>query len=253
MKLSILVVCGALLGSAVAQAQLEGVADFKVTSISRKGETVPGTGRVTLAREAYRMEWQTDASQLAFGSAGGNMKLTLIGKDSDPNRLTLIDDSTKTYSTWDLRKARGGAPPSSYTVTRLGPDKVAGVTCQSAELTSSSSGNVVRACVAGQIAASLDWLALVGGVQQDSVAWISALRFNGLAGFPIHLDIRHRGASQPFVTLDLTGVTKGPVPASAFEVPKGYKETDLAIDGLASAQEKAFAQARAKIRAALGR
>lgn len=252
MKISILIVCGVLTGSAAALAQLEGVADFKVTAISRKGEAVPGTGKVTLSRTAYRMEWQTDASRLAFGSSGADVKLTVIGKDSDPNRLTLIDDAGKSYSTWDLRKARGAPGAGSYTVSRLGPDKVGGLTCQKAELVSSS-GTVVHACVAGEVAASLDWLALLDGVPAESTAWIPALRLNGMAGFPIHLDVRHKGASQPFVTMDLVSVAKGPVPASAFEVPRGYKETDLAIDGLSAMQEKAMAQARAKIRAALGR
>lgn len=253
MKIPVLFVCGILAGSVVAQAQLEGVADFKVTTITRKGEAVPGTGKVSMSRAAYRMEWQTDASRIAFGSAGGDVKLTLIGKDSDPNHLTLIDDASKTYSVWDLKKARGGSGQNAkYGVTRLGPDKVAGLTCQKAELTSSA-GTVVHVCVSGEVGASLDWLALIDGVQKESTSWISALRDNGLVGFPIRLDMRKKDATEPFVTMELARVTRSAVPAAVFEVPKGYKEIDLAIDGLAGAQEKALEQARSKIRAALGR
>lgn len=253
MRLSILVVCGVVLGSAVARAQLEGVADFKVTSISRTGETVPGSGKVSLSKAAYRMEWQTDVSRLAFGKSGADVKLTLIGKDSDPNRLTMVDDASKTYSIWDLKKARGGTGQSSkYTVTRLGPDTVAGLTCQRAELTSSA-GTVVHVCVAGQVGASLDWLPSVDGVQKEMTSWIPALRNNGLVGFPIHLDIRRKDASGPFVTMELTRLDRSAVPAAAFEVPRGYKETDLAVAGLSEAEQRAVSEARARLRAALGR
>jgi hypothetical protein len=252
-KLTLLVVCGVLALSGAARAQVEGVADFAVTTITRRGEAVPGTGKVSLSRSAYRMEWQTDASRIAFGSAGGDVRLTVVGRDSEPDRLTLIDDATRTYSFWDLKKARGATGQGSkYTVTRLGPDTVAGLTCQKAELVSSV-GTRVNVCVAGQFGASLDWLAVVDGVPKESTSWISALRDNGLVGFPIHLDMRRKDAPQPFVTLELTRLARGAVPAAAFEVPHGYKQSDLAINGLSAAEQKAINEARAKLRAALGR
>jgi len=252
-KLAILVVCGTLAGGAVARAQVEGVADLKVTTMTRKGEAVPGTGKISLGTTAYRLELQTDASRIAFGNPGGNVKLTVIGKDKDPNRLTLVDDASKTYSVWDVKGARGGTGQASkYTVTRLGPDKVAGLTCQRAELVSAA-GSVVHVCVAGQIGASLDWVAAISGVPRESTAWIAALRDNGLVGFPIHLDMRRKDAAEPFVTMELVRLTKEAVSPAVFDVPPGYKQTDLAIDGLSVAEEKAVAEARAKIRAALGR
>ncbi|HYX20063.1 MAG TPA: DUF4412 domain-containing protein, partial [Thermoanaerobaculia bacterium] len=143
MKTAALALCLAVAGTSMALAQFEGTADFKVTTITGKGEVVPGTGTISSSKDAYRMEWQTDISQIAKGrstrSVGGpqHVKLTMIGKASVPDKLFIVDDGNKTYSVWDLKKARadaGAETGTTYTVTRLGPDKVAGLTCQKAEL-----------------------------------------------------------------------------------------------------------------------
>lgn len=259
MKTAALAVCLSVAGAASALAQFEGTADFKVTTITGKGEVVPGTGTISSSKDAYRMGWQTDISKIAKGRgtrpADGpqQIKMTMIGKASAPDKLYLVDDAHKTYSVWDLKKARGEASAdtsTTYTVTRLGPDKVAGLTCQRAELTSSR-GTVIDVCVAGELGVSLDWLATVGRRQKESTSWITALRNNSLTGFPVRYSMREKDATQPFVTLEMTKIVRGPVSEALFEIPAGYKETEFAMGGLSPEQQKAVSDARARLKAAL--
>ena len=261
MKTAALTLLLAAAGAPAVLAQFEGTAEFKVTTITGKGEVVPGTGKITSDRNGYRMEWQTDISKIAKGHTARSgdgpqqVKMTMIGKASSPDKLYLVDDANKTYSVWDLKKARSESTTdttTTYTVTRLGPDKVAGLTCQRAELTSSK-GTVIDVCVAGELSVSLDWLAAVGRRQKESTSWITALRNNSLSGFPVKYSMREKDATQPFVTMEMTKIDRGPVSDALFEVPAGYKETDFAIGGLSPEQQKAVSDARAKMRAALDR
>ena len=259
MRTAAFALCLAVAGAPAALAQLEGTAEFKVTTITGKGEVVPGNGKITSNKNGYRMEWQTDISKIVKGRAvrpengPQQIKMTMIGKASSPDRLYLIDDANKTYSVWDLKKARGDSGPdtTTYTVTRLGPDKVAGLTCQKAELVSSPKGTVIDVCVAGELGVSLDWLAAIGRRQKESTSWITALRNNSLSGFPVRYSMREKDATQPFVTMEMTKIERGPVSDALFEVPAGYKETDFAIGGLSPEQQKAVSDARAKMRQAL--
>ena len=217
MRTAALALCLAAAGAPAALAQFEGTADFKVTTITGKGEVVPGTGKISANKTGYRMEWQTDISKIVKGRAvrSGDgpqqVKMTMIGKASVPDKLYLVDDTNKTYSVWDLKKARGDSSPetaTTYTVTRLGPDKVAGLTCQKAELVSSK-GTVIDVCVAGELGVSLDWLAAVGRRQKESTSWITALRNNSLSGFPVRYSMREKDATHPFVTMEMTKIDRG--------------------------------------------
>ena len=258
MKTAALALCLAAAAAAPALAQFEGTADFKVTTITGKGEVVPGTGRISSSKSAWRMEWETDISKISKGRSTRpsdgpqQVKMTMIGKASAPDKLYLVDDAHKTYSVWDLKKTRdsGTETTTTYTVTRLGPDKVAGLTCQKAELVSSK-GMVIDVCVAGELGVSLDWIAAVGRRQKESTSWITALRNNSLSGFPVRYSMREKDAIQPFMTLEMTKIDRGPVSEALFEIPAGYKETDFAMGGLSPEQQKAVSDARAKMREAL--
>jgi hypothetical protein len=259
MKSAVLVLCGVLAGTAAARGQFEGVADFKITTNTGKGEAVPGTGKISTTRTAYRMEMETDVSKIARGKSGRasdapqRIKMIMFGKVSEPDKLTMIDDANRTYSVWDLKKTRGemkDAQSPTYTVTKLGTDKVAGLACQKAELTSST-GTVIAVCVAKDFAISGEWLAALGRRQRENTTWMSSLRDNGLVGFPVRYSVRQKGATEPLVTMEVTRVTAGPVPEALFEVPAGYRETEFAMGGLSPEQQKAVSDARAKMRESL--
>lgn len=259
MRSAVLILCGVLAGTGAARAQFEGVADFKVTTNTGKGETMPATGKISVTRAAYRMEMETDVSKVSRGKSGRaadapqHIKMTMFGKVAEPDKLYMIDDANKTYSVWDLKKMRGQMKDKdgpTYTVVKKGTETLAGLACQRAELTSST-GTVIDVCVAKEFAVSGDWLAALGRRQRENTSWMSTLRDNGLVGFPVRYSVRQKGAAEPFVTMEVTRVTKGPVPEALFEVPAGYKETEFAMGGLSPEQQKSVSDARAKMREAL--
>jgi hypothetical protein len=49
------------------------------------------------------------------------------------------------------------------------------------------------------------------------------------------------------MTMELTSLDKKSLPASLFEVPAGYKQTEMAIGGLTPEQQKALADARERM------
>jgi hypothetical protein len=261
MKPAVLVLCGMLAVTTAARAQFEGVADFKIVTNTGKGEAVPATGKISVTRAAYRMEMETDVSKISHGKSGRaadapqRITMTMLGKVAEPDKLYMIDDANKKYSVWDLKKMRGemkAADGPTYTVVRKGTDTVAGFLCQKAELTSST-GNAIDVCVAKELAVSGDWLAALGRQQRENASWMSALRDNGLSGFPVRYSVRKKGAVDPIMTMEVTRVTKGPVPDALFEIPAGYKETEFAMGGLSPEQQKSVSDARAKMREALER
>jgi hypothetical protein len=258
-KPAVLVLCGLLSGAAAALAQFEGVADFKITTDTGKGESVPGTGKIFVTRAAYRMEMDTDVSKISrrkssrAADAPQHVKMTMFGRVSEPDKLTMIDDANRTYSVWDLKKMRGemkDAPKTTFTLTKDGTATVAGLSCQKAQLTSSSD-LVIDVCVARDFAVSSDWLAALARRQKENSSWMTALRDNGLSGFPVRYAMRRKGATEPFMTMEVTHIEKGPVSAAHFEVPAGYKETEFAMGGLSPQQQKAVSDARAQMREAL--
>ena len=253
------VVAGIVLAPAPARAQFEGMAEMKITTSTGKGESVPALGKVFVSRTAYRMEWEMDVSRFAKGKSAGasetpwKIRTVLFGTLADPDHLTMIDDVHKTYSVWDLKKTRaegGDVPKQTYTVQKLGTDTVAGLSCQKAALTSSN-GNVIDACVSKEVGGSSDWLAALGRRQREGSGWLAALRENGLAGFPLRFAMRTKAGVEPFVTMQVTKIERGPQPEALFTVPDGYKQTEFALGGLSPEQQKAVSDARARMRKAL--
>ena len=233
-------------------AQFEGVADFRVTMSGEKGKEVPSEGKIYVTKNAYRSEWETrfDSSTRAAKDAQGNavpksFKMTMFGRLSEPDKVYILHDDKKTYSVMDLKRMREQAQTTSketYTVQKLGADKVAGVPCQKG-LVTSSAGNEFEVCVSKDWQMSGNWLA---GIQRhrNAGAWLGALKENGLEGFPIRWVMRRKGSPQAVMTMELTRAERKSLPASLFEVPPGYTESQGGMGGLTPEQEKQMRDAR---------
>jgi hypothetical protein len=242
-------------------AQFEGVAAYKITTTSGRGRSIDGTSKIFITKTAYRMEMETNLGGAPGSEQGAgpsrapkHMKMTMIGKVNDPDKMIMVNDENKTYSIWDLKKMRGEAaapPPQTWTVKKLGADKIAGVSCQKALLTSSN-GSEIEVCMAKDLAVSSEWFATMTRRQRETNAWIQALKDAGLEGFPVRYVLK-RGGKEALVTMELTSLDKKPLSASLFDVPPDYKETDNAIGGLTPEQRKAMADARKRIGDALGK
>lgn len=235
--------------------QFEGVADFKIT-MGEKGRAVNGTGKVYVARAGYRSEWKTEfvSEPRKDGAAPQpiTMTMTMVGQRGEPDKLYMIDDRARTYSVMDLKKMRDEARSQSketYTVQRLGHDSVAGMACEKAAATSSR-GEVVDVCVSKELSASSDWISAMSQ-RGGGGSWFAALKENGLEGFPVRWTTRRKGATEPSMVMEVTRVERKTLPASLFQVPAGYKQTDSVLGGLTPDQQKTLNDARAQMKDAL--
>lgn len=261
MRLRIVIVTGALLLAlaATASAQFEGIADFTITMHGEKNQPATGTGKMYIARGAYRSEWETDLGSASAprkdGSAGAKpqrLKMTIVGKRSDPDHMYMLNDERKTYSVMDMKKAREEAkdlPKETYTVQKLGGDTVAGLACQKAILTSSK-GEVFEVCVSREWSSSSDWISAMSR-NRGSGSWFFALKENGIEGYPVRLALRRKAGEEPFMVMVITHVERKSLPGSLFEVPPGYTQADTAMGGLTPEQEKAMRDARDQMKEAL--
>jgi len=211
--IALLALCGPCL------AQTEGIAEFKGSTVAG-GKTIPSSGKVYLAKNAYRMEWEIDVKN---GAAPASGRIVIVQKLSDPDHILNIDDARKIYSITDLKEFREASPEErreTYTVRKTGHDTVGGYPCEKA-LVISSGGTRSEICVCSELYPSSAFLALQSR-RDRSNNLVRALRAKGLDGLPIRFVMRNKGSVQPLSTMELVRFEKKPVAPSLFEVPKGY-------------------------------
>lgn len=238
------------LASAIASAQFEGIAHFKMTTGSSPDMSARGDGKIFLSPAGYRVEWAMDLSSMKKGGesakAAPTMAMTMLARKADPGKVYMLNDEKKTYSVVDVGKAveeHGKTPKETFTVKKLGNDTVAGLSCQNALMTSSK-GTEIEVCAAKELAASSDWLASLNRRNPEGASWLTALKEQGIEGFPVRWVIRKKGSTQVLTTMEMTRIEKKSLPASLFGVPAGYTETKFAMRGLTPEQEKAMSQMR---------
>lgn len=223
--------------AALASAQTEGVADYRIS-----GGAVNGTGKLYFTKTGYRVEWNMDVSGDAArrgGKGPREMKMTMFGKASDPDVVYTVNDETKTWSSWNTKDAQDEAAKSKtkYTVERLGADKVAGFACQNARI-KSSTGTEMEVCVTKELAAPAGWLTSMNRHRGADGSWTNAMREAGVDGFPIRWITKGEGRTGETTTMEMTKFEKKSVAASMFEVPAGYQKSDAMSVGMSPEQKK---------------
>jgi hypothetical protein len=174
------------------------------------------------------------------------MAMTMLARKADAGKVYMLNEAKKTYSVFDTGKAveqRGKTPKEPFTVKKLGTDTVAGLSCQNVLLTSSE-GTEIEVCAAKELAASSDWLASLNRRNPEGASWLTALKEQGIEGFPVRWVVRKKGSTQPLTTMEMTHLEKRPLPASFFDVPAGYTQAQSAMRGLTPEQEKALSHMR---------
>ena len=228
----------------------EGIATYKYT-MNVEGAKPMGTSRTYFSKNAYRMEMETDLSSMQKGRSAAvpkSWKMVTIQKFSEPDKLYNIDDATKTYSVTDLKQLREDAPQSSqdtWTLKRLGSDRVAGVSCEKA-LATSSKGNQVEVCIAKDFPVSRSWMSAMNRSQRRSGLWFKTLHDAGLDGLPIRMKFRSQ-SEKTEVEMELVSLERKSVPGSVFEIPAGYKESSPAMMGMTPEQRKQMEDALSKM------
>jgi uncharacterized protein DUF4412 len=233
-RLAVLVL--SVLAARAALAQSEGVAEFRGATTVATGQSIPSHSRVSFSGASARVDVDVDMSAIAGGSGSGSpgaYKMTIIQKASEPDRMYMLNDAQKTYSVTHLDKPSDNSSGETFTVKKTGSDKVAGLPCEKAMVTSSS-GSESELCVTKQLVASTAWLNAMNRRTGGSGMW-KALRDNGLEGFPIRIVTHHGGGSAS--QIELVSFQKTSVPSSTFQIPAGYKESASQMQGGAAGQD----------------
>lgn len=241
-----------VLTASAAAAQFEGEATFKITTRREKGAPLEGTAHMFSSKTGFRMEWEMSTGASRKGGPQ-QIKMVMLAKLPNPEKVYLVNDANRTYSVWDTKKAREDAktaPKETYTVEKLGMDRVAGYPCQNVRVTSSK-GSVFDLCVTKEFGGSSDWLAAMNRNDPETGSWLKSLRDAGIEGSPVRWSVRSKGSAEPTMVMELVRADKKALSAALFEVPAGYKETGMAVGGLTPEQEKAMADARAQMDEAL--
>ncbi len=227
------------LAAATASAQFEGEATFKIVSRREKGAPLDGTAHMFSSKTGFRMEWEMETGSAGKG-APAQVKMVMLAKLPNPEKVYMVNDANRTYSVWDTKKAREDrktAPSETYKVEKLGTDRVAGYPCQNARVTSSK-GSAFDVCVTREFGASGDWMAAMNRNDAETGSWLKALNDDGIEGSPVRWSVRRKGSAEPTMVMELVRADKKALPTALFEVPAGYKETDFAMGGLTPEQEK---------------
>ena len=244
-----------LLTASVARAQSEGVAEFKGSMAWSAGRTIPSAAKAYFTRDAYRMEWEVDLSAIPpkgtapAGAVPARYRTITIQKLSDADHAVHVNEARRTYAIADLKTLRSrlnGHKQPTYTVKDLGRDKVGGFSCAKVLLTSSS-GTETELCLATDLVAPPSWLSAFGRNEAPG-SILTALREKGVEGFPVRLALRGRDG-KTMSMMELVRFERKPLPASLFEIPSGYTQTDDQSLNLTEEQEKMMKELRAKMKA----
>jgi hypothetical protein len=128
----------------------------------------------------------------------------------------------------------------------MGRDTVAGFSCEKAVVTSSR-GSSIEMCVSTDVAVSSAWWSAMNRRQGGNELWVKTMGEAGLKGLPVRMRyLSPQGAET--VQMELVSLDRHALPASAFEIPAGYKETNIAgAMGMTPEQQKMMNDAIAKM------
>ncbi len=218
----------ALVSAAPAALAFEGAMDVKLTHTQPKGDegdgarpAESGTGKIYLAKQGVRMEWQ-------MGQGERQMKMATLMLRSQPDRIYFVNDATKTYSEMDTSKHRekDDADDDKITVKKLGNEKVAGFDCAHGLITTDK-GEQVEVWTSKDVGDLNEFMnSQSGGAAAREKSWkqkYEALKSAGLNGWPMRW-VDRRG-DRGSTSWEVTRVEKGTPPAALFDLA-GYKKSE---------------------------
>lgn len=202
-------------------AQFEGEIEMRLTSAAG-GE---GAMKWFVGKQAVRTEMTMSAETMT-------MQIASLMKFSNPNALYIINDKSKSYSEIDLKEMEKMAqaqglkrPQETYHVQKLGKEKILGYDCDHLLITSADSE--IEMWVAKGLMDYETFKKINQNAQPDGIQ--KALREADALGMPMR-QIMNKGTAQE-TKMEVVKISKTPLPASIFEIPKGYKKTEGGLMG----------------------
>lgn len=231
----------------------EGIATFKYV-VHTTPAGLEAQSRVFYSPTAARVEMQMNMNPAVDTyrrppGAPTTFKTTMISKLSEPDRLYTVNDEQRTYSVTDLAKIRESSMERerpTFTVERQGSDRVGGVACDKALITSSK-GDQIEVCVSREISMSSSWLSAMNRQPSRHDTWFKAMSDAGLKGFPIRMKFHPAGKAGGEVEMELVSLEKKSLPASTFQIPADYRETDATTVNMTPEQARKMRDAMSKM------
>jgi hypothetical protein len=188
-----------------------------VVEMSFSNDKHPGGGTHKLSIGDGGMLSELHATDPAMGAVD---RKTLI-KRATPDKAYMIDDASKSYAEITIPPPQSDAS-ETWTVKKLGNEKIAGYDSVHAMATSST-GKSIELWAAKDIMDAAEFDKAQGG-QKLPAGLMKAMKDAGADGFLAK--IVQKGPDGSTTTMQVTKVTKGGVPASTFDIPSGYAKKD---------------------------
>jgi hypothetical protein len=230
--------------STLVHGQTVGIAEFKGETSLGGGRIVPSHLRVLVGNEGFRIELELNMEQTDVQPSSKNpggpvqARTVIVTKLAEANKLYLLNDNRRSFAILEASKTGESNKDAALEIKRLGRDTVAGLSCERA-LVISRRGSEIEVCVTREVGTSGTWADALNGSNPNVYG---SLRANELEGFPIKWLVRSGG--EKFVTsFELVRFERRSVPASALEIPAGYKKTDSMGVWASPEQERAVREA----------
>jgi hypothetical protein len=199
----------------------------------------PNSGGGRAARES-RFDGGEATMNVAFGKAGIrcememhiygalHTKMVMLQKTDSPNIQYHLNASNKTYTEIDVAKTREMIGQESdskdYTVVRLDEEPILGYKTQHVLVKKKNPGNAMalHMWIAKDLLdyATFSKMEINESKRGDQEALSKALKDAGVGGLPLRLVVRTFDGLT--VSNEVVKIDKKPLPASTFEIPRGY-------------------------------
>lgn len=208
--LSLTLVC---LAASTAVAQFEGTLDMKLSSAKANGMMKISISKSGSSRNEVEMK---------SPEVPAPIKMTMLVKAATPNVVYMINDKKKSYSEIDTKEAASRVQNTeTYTVKKLGTEKLMGYSCEHVQLTGSN-GTTSEMWNTREFLNYDTFRKMQQNMGDDNLN--KALKDANADGMPLKV-VQQSGDEK--VTMEVTKVDKKSLSAALFEVPSGYTKTDI--------------------------
>ncbi len=199
-------------------AQFEGEIQMKITAAEGGG-----TMAMFVGKNAIKTEMNVSAEKM-------QMQITSLMKLDNPNIIYIINNKSKSYSEIDLKEmekmAQGMMPTkATYKVQKLGKENILGYDCD--HILVSDSDDQIEMWIAKGLMDYETFKKFNQGQQANGLE--KALKDAGVLGMPLK-QIASKGTANE-TKMEVVKINKSKLPASTFEIPKGYKKTEGGLMG----------------------
>ncbi len=162
---------------------------------------------------------------MSIGQMGGLDVVSLV-KKSEPKKIYMLFESTKTYSVTDAATKDGFKDDATYEVSVLGTETVNGFKSTHVKIVRNK--QPMEMWLSTDIANYAELSTLKGNEYYGNDKLLKALKAKGVSGFPVRIKAQQQGANIQF---DLVKTAAQDIPSALLEIPAGYKEGD-ALSGM---------------------